>query len=83
MDGLPANLKRQWISNKSPESARPVAGDFGVLTYNILNKDLVPDGMYRYCPEELLMTAASRHPLLMKEIDYHSDADIICMQEVL
>ncbi|XP_022088292.1 carbon catabolite repressor protein 4 homolog 1-like isoform X2 [Acanthaster planci] len=78
---LSANLQREWVPNQTLPTAGLIVGDFVVMTYNLLNKDLGPDGLFSYCPDELLSTAR-RHPVLMGEIDHHKDADIICFQEV-
>ncbi|XP_022082901.1 carbon catabolite repressor protein 4 homolog 1-like [Acanthaster planci] len=76
---LSPNLQRGWVQRRArPQSAD---GDFVVLTYNILNKAFCPEGFYPYCPSDLL-ASGRRHPLLMKEIDHHRDADVLCFQEV-
>ena len=76
---LPANFQRDWVKN-TKELTNQVAGEFVLISYNILNADLNPEGLYRHCPDDLL-SVARRHPLLMKEIDHHNDTDIFCLQE--
>ncbi|KAM7271922.1 hypothetical protein ACFE04_031136 [Oxalis oulophora] len=58
----------------------PSAGNFTVLSYNILSDSYASNELYSYCPSWALSWPYRRQNLLREIVGYR--ADIICLQEV-
>ncbi len=72
-------IKRHWISADPAGSSSEHS--FVIVTYNILADCHVTPDTYPYLLKGY-RTMDERHSQLMMELNHHSDADIICLQEV-